>query len=227
MPRVTAITEQRKNTKRRETKKDKRFNVFLDGKYTFSIGEEHLLKIKLKEEQDLTKDEIDSIKKEEGQRKLLDRAINFLSYRPRSEKEVKDYLIKTISKLENLKWSDAKESFLPDLTIQKLKNYSYINDNEFAKWWVESRSRTKPKGRRHIEAELKRKGIAQDIIEKVLPNNVTTDIDLALKVLEKKRPKLLKLQLREAQKKAYYYLGSRGFDFETIKEAFAIFQKRS
>ncbi|MFI5241226.1 MAG: RecX family transcriptional regulator [Microgenomates group bacterium] len=227
MPRVTAITEQKKNAKRREAKKDKRFNIFLDGKYAFSIGEEHLLKIRLKEDQNLTSAEIGAINKEESISKLLGKSINFLSYRPRSEKELKDYLIRSISKSEKIKWSEAKESTTPDSVVQKLKKYGYIDDEEFAKWWTDSRLRARPRGRKFIELELKRKGISQITIDKVLPNNSETDLKLALQVLEKKRSKLEKLQPNELRRKVYYYLGSRGFDFDIIKEAFAIFTKRS
>lgn len=226
MPQITSITEQKANLKRRQKEKDRRFNIFLDGKYSFSVGEENLLKFKVMEYKILTQDEINSIKGEENQSKLLDRAVNFLSYRPRSEKEVKDYLIKTISKAEKLKWNEARESSLPDIVIEKLRKYGYINDVEFAKWWIESRTKAKPKGRKLIELELKGKGVDSNLIVKLLPNKSKTDINLALKVLEKKKTKLSKLQPREVQKKVFNYLAYRGFDIDTIKETFAIYSKK-
>lgn len=226
MPLVSAITEQKRKAKRREANKDKRFNVFLDGKYSFSIGEEHLIKIKLKEGQVLDHQSISAIKAKEDESRLLDKAINFLSYRPRSEKEINDYLIKSISKQENIKWSEAKESSIPTSILQKLQKYGYVNDKDFAKWWVDSRTKARPKGRRLVALELKRKGITEEIIEKVLPKSSTSDINLALKVLDKKRAKLATLKGYQVKQKAYYYLNSRGFDLDTFAEAFAIFSKK-
>lgn len=226
MPQVTLISEQKANAKRLRAKKDARYNIYLDRKYAFSIGEENLFKFKLKEGQKLAPRQIEIIKNEEKENKLLDLAINFLSYRPRSEKEVSDYLVKTICKYENLKWQDAKLSEVPTLVINKLKKYGYINDSEFIKWWIASRTRSRPKGRRIIELELIRKGINRDEIQNLLPKNSQAELNLAVKVLEKKKRTLANLSTREAQRKIFNYLGSRGFNIDTIKEAIAIFQKK-
>lgn len=226
MPQITAITEQKKNQQKKKANKDSRFNIFLDGKYAFSLNEELLLKMKIRVGKNLEKKEIDTLKSEDSQKKLFDRAMNFLSYRPRSQKEVKDYLIKTIAKGENIKWNDAKESEWPDIIIAKLKKYQLLDDFEFAKWWVDSRSKSKPKGRKLIEIELKNKGIDIKIIEKIIPQKSNIDLKLALQVLKKKERMLSRLQPYEFKKKAYYYLSSRGFDYDIITEAFAIYTKK-
>ncbi len=226
MPRITSITDQKANARRFKEKKDKRYNIFLNGKYAFSVGEENLLKLQLKEGQNISESRINSLKKEENQNKLLDKAINFLSYRLRSEQEIKDYLIKTISKSEKVKWVIAKESGLPEYVIKKLKKYGYVNDIDFTKWWIQSRTKARPKGRKLIEIELIKKGINKELINKLLPPRPKTDLELALKVLEKKRTKLEKLEPREVQRRIFNYLISRGFDYDVIHEAFAIYSKK-
>lgn len=226
MPLITSITEQKKNYLRKKNNKDARFNIFLDSKYAFSLNEEIILKKNLKEGKTLTLNEVNSLKNEDAQKKLLDKAVNFLSYRPRSEKEVADYLIKTISKAENIKWHEAKESPLSDLIVEKLKKYGLIDDASFTIWWVNSRSKSRPKGRNLIEMELKRKGISSELIQKHLPDKAQTDILLALEVLRKKERVLSKLKMPELKRKAFNYLSNRGFDYDTIGEVFAIYTKK-
>lgn len=226
MPHVTAITEQKANTKRASAKKDRRYNIFLDEKYAFSVSEENLLKHKFEIGRTLTEEEVEKTKKGEAQRRLTDQVMNFLSYRPRSEKEVRDYLTKAISKNEKIKWSQAKESPLTDLVVSKLKKYKLVNDKEFAKWWIDSRTRAKQKSRAVIVAELTRKGISKDEVETILPKNNASDLKLALKVVEKKSKALEKLSSQEARKKIYSWLGSRGFDFEIASDVFAIYAKK-
>lgn len=226
MPQITAITEQKANSKRQAANKDKRFNIFLDSKYAFSVGEEQLIKFKFNVGQTLSPEQIKSTKSEESEIKLKDQAINFLSYRPRSEKEIRDYIIKKISTSEKIKWQEAKSTPIADLIINKLKKYGLVNDQEFAKWWINSRTKTRPKGRILIKTELLQKGIDRNLIDKLLPKNAKTDLNLALRIVEIKKNRLKNLTIQEARKKIYYLLSSRGFDFDTLKEAFAIYAKK-
>lgn len=224
MLQITAIDPQKSNI-RRSQEKEKRFNVYLDGKFSFAVGEENLLINKLKVGIIVEKEVIEKISKEEGLKKLTDAVINFLSYRPRSEKEVSNYLIKKISQKEKIKYNEAKESSLIALVIKKLAKYDYLNDLNFANWWVESRSRARQKGKRVLSLELKQKGISQNIIDEVLLKS-PNELELALKVIGKKHSKLKKLPPVEVKKKIYYLLASRGFEPTIIKEALQIFLKR-
>jgi len=223
---ITAITEQKSNEKRVSSKKDRRYNIFLDEKYAFSVGEENMLKHKFEIGRKLTGEEVEKTKIGEAQRRLTDQVMNYLSFRPRSEKEILDYLTKAISKNEKIKWSQAKQSPLPELVIAKLKKYDLVNDKEFAKWWIDSRTRAKQKSRAIIQAELIQKGISKEQVELLLPKNKQSDLKLALKVIEKKRKTLERLSPQESRKKIYSWLGSRGFDFEIASDVFAIYSKK-
>lgn len=217
MPQVTQVSSQKK-------KKD-RFNIFLDGKYAFAASAESVLKNNLKTGKILTPDDITKITTKEELAKLTDLAANFLSYRQRSEKEIRDYLIKKIALKEGVKYAEAKENVLIEKVLEKLKKYAYINDEEFAKAWFESRLRAKPKGIRLIKLELKQKGVSDEIIEKVTQRKINQK-DLALKALEKKLKIWQKLDKLTLKKKIYQYLAYKGFDFETIAEVFALLVKK-
>lgn len=217
MPQITAISPQKK--------KSGRFNLFLDGKFALGIEGETLLAEGLKIGKVLSPEEISKIFKKEQGTKLLDLATNFLSFRPRSEKEVRDYLIKKISIRENIKFSEARESPLIDQVIAKLTKYKYLNDLEFAKWFLASRTSSHPKGLALIKLELKRKGITQEIIDKVSTSS-PNEQNLARRAVEKKIKRWQTLPVLEFKKKYYQYLASRGFDFDTIRETFAFFARK-
>jgi|SRR5579872_5483842 len=142
--------------------------------------------------------------------KYLAKALNFLSFRPRSEKELKDYFIR---KRVNLT--------LTNKIIAYLKEQKLINDLSFAIDWLESRARNKPRSKKMIELELLRKGVDKITIEEALKlSEVSTlsDIDLAQKIVSKYLKKLNFQNNDAAKKKLYGILGRKGFSFDTIKK---------
>lgn len=140
--------------------------------------------------------------------KFYERTLRFLSFRQRSEKEIRDYL-----KKKNADDLTAKK------IIDKLKEHKFLNDEEFAKWWVEQRTRVKPKADRVIKYELKQKGIDLKIIESLFENEDRSDFEKALVLAEKKMKRLDKLEdKRKVYERLGRFLASKGFNYDTIKE---------
>ncbi len=141
---------------------------------------------------------------------LLNKSFKFLSYRPRSEKEVRDYLVKK-----------KADDLTLERIIKNLKENNFVNDLDFTKWWIEQRTKFRPKATRIIKLELIRKGIAKDLIDRVLQDKTVeteSDLDKARKIAKKK---LLRYKNEEPPKKyekMVRFLASRGFDWDTIKE---------
>lgn len=142
--------------------------------------------------------------------KFYDKALRFLSYRPRSEKEVKDKLLKI----------KASEELISKI-IKKLKDYKFLDDLEFAKIFARERSLLKHKPARVIKFELKQKGIAQDLIEEVLTSSKEEEKDLqkAKEIIQKKIVRYKGLDRFKIKEKLSRFLASRGFDYDTIKKA--------
>jgi regulatory protein len=93
-----------------------------------------------------------------------------------------------------------------------LEQAKLIDDLKFASWLVESRSRSRPRGKRLLLQELKAKGIP--------PAEISLDIDeksLATQALQKKIRLWQNLPLREFKAKAYRFLASRGFSWDVIE----------
>lgn len=140
--------------------------------------------------------------------KFYERTLRFLSFRQRSEKEIRDYL-----KKKNADDLTAKK------IIEKLKEHKFLNDEEFAKWWVEQRTRVKPKADRVIKYELKQKGIDLKIIESLFVNEDKSDFEKAFMLAEKKVKRLDKIEdKRKVYERLGRFLASKGFNYDTIKE---------
>lgn len=217
MPQVTAIEPQKKRSGR--------FNIYLDGHFAFGVDENVLVKNRLTVNQKLSDHQVEKIVKDTILAKLVDQSLRFLSYRPRSEKELVDYLAKKISQKENVKFFQAKESPMIGQVVVRLKRYGYLNDHKFAMWWFDSRISTSPKGPAFIKAELVKKGIDKEIIENILKSSID-QVALAKKAVAKKLEKWQVLPILAFKKKVYSYLLGRGFDFDTVKETFAFFAKK-
>lgn len=136
----------------------------------------------------------------------LNRALRFLSIRPRSEKEIQDYLKK--------KQVDLLTS---QKIIDKLKENKFLDDFEFAKWWIDQRTRIKPRASKLIKFELKQKGISDEII-KNSELKIENDFENAL-VLAKKRMQRYKNHTpQKIYEKMGRFLSSKGFDYHIIKK---------
>lgn len=142
--------------------------------------------------------------------KFYDKALRFLSYRPRSEKEVRDNLLK----------KKASNSLI-DLIIKKLKEQKFLNDAEFTKWWIEQRTSIKPTGKRLIKVELKKKGIDKDLIEEMfdsVEDIVHDELEMARKLVQRKINKYKGLERKKICQRLGGFLSRRGFDYDTIKK---------
>lgn len=150
---------------------------------------------------------------------LYQKSIRFIARRPRSEKEMREYLAKKTNRyhLADLGLSD-------DIIIEAignlLKEKNLINDEEFISWWVEQRSYFRPKGERALRAELYKKGIDRALIDEYFEENLIDEISLAIEVLKKKSRAILANPTDTQYKKAITLLIARGFSFETAKKAF-------
>ncbi len=216
MPRVTSIEPQKK--------RPNRFNIYLEGNFAFALDAENLLKNNLKIGQFLSEEEVNDLTSKDVLSKLTDKTLHFLSLRPRSESEILNYLSKKISRSQNIPFQEAKESYITKTIIQKLKKYDYLNDREFARFWIRSRIKLKPKGKIALKNELQVKGIDKEIIDSVLLN-LPNQVVIAKKAIEKKLKLWKSLPQQELKKKVYSYLSTRGFDFETIGKVFAFLKK--
>lgn len=193
MSKITALKIQRRN--------NDRVNVYLDGEYAFGLA--RIVAAWLEVDQELTDEKIKQLQEQDAVEIALQKAIHFLSYRPRSEEEVR----------KNLKKKDIQGHII-DETIERLQHSGLVDDYKFAELWVENRSEFRPRGIRVLRMELHQKGIPDSIID-----TVTSNIDedhLAYQAAMKKARKYRELEWIVFRKKMYGFLARRGFDYGII-----------
>lgn len=192
---VTDIKPQAKNSKR--------VNLYLDGKFYCGLELFTIMKHRVKIGNDYTANEIIDIQIAEEEGVCLNYALNLLSKSVKTEKEI-------IAKLKKRGYV----SEIIDKVIFKLKDYGYVNDEEFAEKYINSYS--KNKGKRLLKSELKLKGVSDAIIEdKFL--SVENELETAIKIAEKyvkNKPVDIK-----TKQKCYKYLLSKGFSYDDSKTA--------
>lgn len=198
-------------------KNNKRVNIYLDNEFStqggpasgwaFGLDLENFVKFNLKVDQELDEDQIQLIKDTGEQQKILDKVLRFAMIRPRSEKEIKDYL-------KRKKFSSLVYGYV----FEKLKEFKLLDDLKFAKWWVEQRQSFSPKSKRVLNYELKIKGIDNETIKQVLENTEIDELKLAKGLIKNKMYKWERFDLKTKKQKISQYLAGKGFDWNVIQD---------
>jgi regulatory protein len=198
VPVITSIKQQ---------KNKDRVNVYLDDKFGFGIDLDNFVLLHLKVDQELTEKEIEDIVKKAEFQKTLDKLLRFAMVRPRSEKEVTDYFRR----------KKVHES-LHDKLLEKLKHLELIDDEKFAKWWIEQRQAFRPKPKRILDQELRIKGVDREIVQRILGEEDVDEEKMARELIEKKSYKWKNLPTRESRQKKSQYLAGKGFSWDVIEK---------
>ncbi len=106
-----------------------------------------------------------------------------------------------------------------DHAIDRLRAQRYVDDEAFARWWLEQRERFKPRGDRALRTELLQKGVSRDVVEVVLGERAPdANVEQAKKALSRPMTRWATLAAPERKRKIHTYLAARGFDYATIEE---------
>ena len=198
MAKVTALKIQARNKNR--------VNVYLDGKFAFGLVKIEAARLRIGQE--VTAAAVAQLAAADESESAYEQALHFLSYRPRSESEIRRYLKKK-----------ALAEAPLEAVVDRLKRAGLVDDRSFAGLWVENRSNFKPKARRALKAELRAKGVPANDIETAVAG--VDEAGAARQLAAARAPRLWrqKLNKQEFRKKLGEYLARRGFDYETISNA--------
>lgn len=202
--------------KRKKRTKEWYFIYLNDGREILSYID-FIVKFKIKTASYLTEEQITEIKSSSEIILAKETAYKFLSYRPRTQKELEEHL--------------KKKGFEKDLiskVVQEMKNYGFINDVEYAKNYVYERVRSKTLGKIALKQELLFRGISNDIIDQVLSEreNIVDEFEIALELANKKfmqiRTSITSKHRKDVESKSkrkiYEFLARRGFSWDTISK---------
>lgn len=191
-------------------------SVFIDGEYAFRLHKDLLFDLKINEGKNLTESELLTIKNEGERKEAIEYAYLFLTYRPRSEKEIKDRLRRKGYSTETIQ-----------ITIETLKTKNFINDHEFAKIFTEPKLKGKGLwGDLRIEQELILKGVEKSTIKEIIhqlkeetKDPLPSEDERAYQALVKKASQNKNTDSHTLQRRLYDYLMRRGFSYDSIEQA--------
>ncbi|MCX6053599.1 MAG: RecX family transcriptional regulator [Chloroflexi bacterium] len=191
---ITAIVAQKHNPGR--------LNIDLDGDFAFGIS--RITAAWLKIGDSLSEEKVDSLRRSDLEEVAFQKAIKFVDYRARTEKEIRQRL--------NQKGIGPEEI---ETVIQRLRENGLIEDQKYAKMWIENRNEFHPRSQRLIRYELRNKGITEEMIDHALEGSAK-DIDQAEAAAIRFARKLTNLEWLEFRKKLSAFLARRGFSYGTI-----------
>ena len=222
---LTPKAKERIVTDIKEAVRDRdRLNVYIDRKFFCSLALSQVVDLKLKIGKQLNDEDLKSLRRASEFGKLYQRALEYALLRPHSQKEMRDYLKKkTLSKAVRVKnqktgeyQTKQKEGFdasLVEPVLARLVERGYVDDERFAKLWIENRSVRKGISQKKLRLELQSKGISQDIIDACLSEGVRDERKELEKVIAKKAKKY------PDEQKLIRYLLRQGFNYSDVLEA--------
>jgi len=181
--------------------------VYLDGRYAVTLDALSLSELDLQVGSILSPEQINDLFRRHSFQRAYDQALRLLSYRPRSEYEVRQRLL-----IRGVAPSVAEQ------VIGKLVSIGLLDDAAFARYWVENRQTFSPRGRRALTLELRGKGVDGTVIEEAL-RDVVDEERCAYETLQKKTRGYHPSDFRSFRQKFGPYLARRSFGYEVINGA--------
>lgn len=199
MQKITSIEPQ---------KRKDRYNIYLDGEFAFGADKDTIYHYGLRKNDELGEDKTKEIKDYDEFNFGKKVAFHFLNYKPRTEKEIR-------KKLKEKKISENNS----DRVINTLKDLKYLDDNQYAKLYLEEKLSNNPKGKRLISMKLTEKGISKEIISNVIGSQYDEEKEIkkAKELLAKYLKKVRAKSEMDKKQKCYRHLLSKGFDFDIVK----------
>ena len=196
MPKITAITAQ-------EKRKD-RCNIYLDGEFYAGVSLETVMKFRLKAGSETDEARLKEILTDAENSEATEKALSYISKTVKTKRQVKEYLLK----------KGYSESACYH-AIDKLKEYGYIDDCEYARRYIDSTGKTQ--GKRLLAYKLMAKGVKKEDIEAAYETAGKNSAENAAALAAKKMKN--KDVTKENVLKTYRYLVSRGFSYEEAERA--------
>jgi regulatory protein len=193
MKTITAIEAQKNNPNR--------VNIYLDGEFAFGLA--RIVAAWLKTGQRLEDDKVAKLEADDTRERAFQQALLFLSYRARSEAEIR----------QNLRKHEIPEAVIEE-TLERLRQARLADDDQFARTWVENRNTFHPRSRRALAMELRQKGLSDEVTQSALAG--VDEEALAYEAACKRVTRLKGLEWTDFRKKLSEFLARRGFPYAII-----------
>ncbi len=191
---ITAIRPQQKIRNR--------YSIYCDGRYAFAVSESMLLEQHLVAGMELSEADLKKYKQLSSDDNSFNRALRYAAIRNHSQWEMEQYL-----KRKNISEDQSQ------VILGRLGDLGFIDDQNFARSWVENRRLLKPVSKRRLVQELRQKHVGNEIIKETLEQDDSSEVEVLKTLIAKKRQQT---SYRDNQK-LMGYLSRQGFSYEDIK----------
>jgi regulatory protein len=194
----------------RQVKDENRVSVFLDGDFAFGIHQDLLLQFNLYPGRTLSVEEQEAIQAAEQLFAAKANALAYLTYRPRTEQEVRKKLLK-----------QSFDGAIVDKVIERLYELQYLDDGAYARSYARSRLANRGYGPGRVRLELRRRGVAQPLVEQALEEAYADEDPLVMARAQarKRWPRLAReSDPYKRRRKLTDFLVRRGFSYETARQ---------
>lgn len=195
---ITAIQLQKRN--------NKRVNVSLDDQFAFALNATEAARLAIG--QWLENADIEALQATDERQRAYQSALHFLSFRPRSAREVQRNLV--------------DKEFSPaaiEAAISRLEQSGLLGDPDFARYWIEQRRDFRPRSIAMLRYELQQKGIPEDTIRAALDN--VDEERMAYKAASRQAKRWSQLPLDLFRHKLKSFLARRGFPYPIVRATIA------
>jgi len=193
-----------------------RVNVYLDGTFAFGASTLVTMARGLSVGQELGDEEIAALLRDDAADRAYGAALRFLSYRPRSRREIENYF--------------RKKKIDPEMVpavLERLERAGLLDDRAFATFWIENRQTFSPRGSWALRAEMRQKGVAADVIDDAL-EGLSDEEEVAYEAATKKVHMLTVDNELEFFRRMVGFLQRRGFPYDVAAAvARRIFRERT
>jgi regulatory protein len=193
---ITSLVLQERNKQR--------VNVYIDGEFAFGLA--MIEALKLRKGQRLSDADIAQLQALDEIEVAHEAALNFLSYRPRSTNEVRHRLAKR-------KYSEQAIN----MVVERLQEVGLLDDEAFARYWVENREQFSPRGIRALRQELQQKGVPDSDITLVVEE--IDETEAAYRAASRRARRYAHMDREEFRKKVGNFLLRRGFSYGVVRDA--------
>ncbi|MBU5487598.1 recombination regulator RecX [Clostridium sp. MSJ-8] len=202
MGRISNIEIQKNNKKR--------YNIYVDNEYAFSVSEDVLIKESLQKGLDIDDNKLSNIIQEDNFIKCRETAFRIIERSYKSEKELKERLLEK-----------GYNNIEINRTIDYLKEYNFVDNEKLCEMYIKSKIKTQ--GKKKIKYQLLHKGIDEETINNVLDNidsESEYEREKAIEVATKKYNLLIKKEedIYKIKGKLYAFLAGRGYEYSIIQE---------
>jgi regulatory protein len=185
-----------------------RFAVEIDGRAGLTLSEEVLVRAGLQVGDTVDAAALADLARRDETVRATEAALNYLAYRPRSEREVRDRLRR-----------GGYEADTIERVMEKLRDWRYLDDTDFARRWVEGRTAQRPRGKRLLEQELRQKGIAAETAREIVDEADLDEAGAAEELARRRLPSYAADDPMTARRRLSAYLMRRGYGYDIVRGA--------